>query len=418
MPSTPPNSAAADAATPVSAAPVADAPRSDAPVADTPGSDAQISWLENGQQRSAAWRSDGGWPAPATVVIGDDEMTADAAYRLVSAGTGVLWRGDFNNARQLQSALARRVDKRSRSPRSDLTTAFHTFRADAAKRARRLGLILVELDSTLAVPLRRAPEVRDACLEAFGPSLGRPPGTSSVLSLRELLGVIGAHEWRREGVPVAALGARIHPHYGVFSPVRGEYLDLVSKAPLPAAATRPGGVAFDIGAGTGVLSAILAKRGVTRVIGTDLDPRALTCAADNITRLGLSSQVEVVQADLFPEGHADLIVCNPPWIPASATTSTDHAVYDPDSRMLRGFLAGLNEHLAPGGEGWLIISDIAERLGLRSRADLLDLIEDAGLMIVSRLDIRPTHPKAVDASDPLHAARAAEITSLWRLAAA
>ncbi|GAA3876815.1 class I SAM-dependent methyltransferase [Leifsonia kafniensis] len=390
---------------------------STSPVSVPPAFVDQVSWLEGGQQRTALWRSDGGWPAPTTVVIADDAMTADAAYRLVSAGTALLWRGDFSNARQLLSALGRRIDKRNRPTRTDLATAFRTYRADAATRARLLGLILVPLDADYTVPLRRAPAVREACLEVFGPADNSARGPS-LIALRELLGVIGAHEWRREGVPVAALGARIHPHYGVFSPVRGEYLDLVAQAPLPAAATAPGGVAFDIGAGTGVLSAILAQRGVTRVIGTDLDPRALACATENITRLGLAEQVEVVRADLFAPGVADLIVCNPPWIPAPATTSTDHAVYDPDSRMLRGFLAGLAEHLSPGGEGWLIISDIAERLGLRSRGELLDLIEDAGLTVVARLDTRPTHPKAVDTTDPLHAARAAEVTSLWRLAAA
>jgi hypothetical protein len=33
------------------------------------------------------------------------------------------------------------------------------------------------------------------------------------------------------------------------------------------------------------------------------------------------------------------------------------------------------------------------------------------------MDARPRHPKASDASDPLHYARAAEVTSLWRLTA-
>lgn len=74
----------------------------------------------------------------------------------------------------------------------------------------------------------------------------------------------------QEGVDIPALGgARIHPHYGVFSPVRGEYVDLVAKAPLPSQA-----LAFDIGTGTGVLAAVLAKRGVKRVVGTDQDARA------------------------------------------------------------------------------------------------------------------------------------------------
>ena len=75
--------------------------------------------------------------------------------------------------------------------------------------------------------------------------------------MRELLGIVGAHEWRKKGVEIAALGGRIHPHYGVFSPVRGEYIDLVAKAPLPLASNA---LAFDIGTGTGVLAAVLAKR--------------------------------------------------------------------------------------------------------------------------------------------------------------
>jgi methylase of polypeptide subunit release factors len=233
--------------------------------------------------------------------------------------------------------------------------------------------------------------------------------------LRELLGLVGAHEWRRKGVEVPALGPspgnRIHPHYGVFSPVRGEYLDLVAAAPLPSRE-----LAFDIGTGTGVLAAVLARRGVKRVVATDLDPRALACAADNIDRLGLGGQVELAQADLFPAGTAPLIVCNPPWVPARPSSPLERAIYDEDGRMLRGWLAGLPEHLAPGGEGWLILSDLAEHLGLRAAGEVAALIDSAGLRVVARDGVRPRHPKAGDASDPLHQARARETTWLWRLA--
>lgn len=92
-------------------------------------------------------------------------------------------------------------------------------------------------------------------------------------------------------------------------------------------------------------------------------------------------------------------------------------MYDPESRMLLGFLNGLAGHLEPGGEGWLILSDIAEHLGLRSREMLLNAIEGAGLKVIDRMDTRPQHAKAFDPADPLHAARSAEVTSLWRLAA-
>jgi prophage antirepressor-like protein len=92
-------------------------------------------------------------------------------------------------------------------------------------------------------------------------------------------------------------------------------------------------------------------------------------------------------------------------------------IYDPESRMLRGFLHALPAHLEPGGEGWLILSDLAEHLGLRTRAQLLEEFETAGLHVAGRHDVLPRHPRAADKTDPLHVARAAEITSLWRLTA-
>jgi methylase of polypeptide subunit release factors len=380
----------------------------------TPDGAARIHWIEHGTERSAQWRSESGWPAPKKVVLADDTMNADTAWRLALDGTALLWRGDFQNARQLLQALVRRVDhkgpraRRAKAgkPAASLTEQFHRHRLAQLQRARTLAMLLIPFDADHGIPLRRAPDVREACTEAYGPA-----PEPYVASLRELLGVIGAHEWRRKGVFIPALDERIHPWYGVFSPVRGEYIELVAQAPLPAGAK----VAFDVGAGTGVLSAVLAHRGLQGVLATDMDERALGCARANIERLGLAGQVEVVRADLYPEGSADLVVCNPPWLPGKPSSAIEYAVYDPDSRMLKGFLAGLRAHLRAGGEGWLILSDLAEHLGLRSRDQLLGWIADAGLAVAGRHDIRPTHPKASDPDDPLAAARMAEVTSLWRL---
>lgn len=372
-----------------------------------------ITWTEGEEARTALWRSEAGLPPPRRVVIADDTITADAAYHYACEGTAMLWRGDFQNARQLLLAMARRADRKPHRSRkkSSLTVgpadAFHQHRLAQSQRARTLGMLLLPFDADYTVPLRRAPDVKLACMEAYG------SGTQAfVASLRELLGLIGAHEWRKNGVAVPALGARIHPHYGVFAPVRSEYLKLVASAPLPAKT-----LAFDIGTGTGVIAALLAKRGVKRIVATELDPRALACARENLERLDLLAQVEVDQQDMFPPGRAPLVVCNPPWVPARPSSPIERAIFDPESQMLRGFLNGLADHLEPGGEGWLILSDLAEHLGLRSRPQLLAMIDAAGLAVLDRIDIRPEHPKASDESDPLHAARAAEITSLWRLGA-
>jgi methylase of polypeptide subunit release factors len=368
-----------------------------------------INWEEAEAAHSARWRSESGALPPKRVVIADDRMTADTAYRLACEGTAMLWRGDFQNARQLLQAMARRIDRKPKKARvapASLTDAFNLHRQAQSQRARTLAMLLLPLDVDYGIPLRRAPEVQQACIEAYGLAQ-----EASVVSLRELQGLIGAHEWRKKGVEIPALGERIHPYYGVFSPVRGEYINLVAEAPLPSSK-----LAFDIGTGTGVLSAVLARRGLQHIVATDQDPRALACARENLARLQLANQVDVIQCDLFPAGRAPLIVCNPPWVPARPSSPVEHAIYDPDSRMLRGFLNGLAVHLEPKGEGWLILSDFAEHLGLRSRAELLAIIDAAGLKVLGKIDIRPHHPKVADDTDPLHAARAAEVTSLWRLA--
>ncbi len=407
-----------------------------------PASPALIYWSEGGATQSALWRSESGNPPPRRVLIADDRLSADVAYRLIREGAALLWRGDFQNARQLLHALTRRVEAKPSQQRrvakppvamggvldkaasnetssyeatsyeatsyeaSSLAAVFNQHRQLQARRAQMLSMVLIPLEADFSITLRRAPDIREACKAAYGES-----SHASVVSLRELQGLIGAHEWRKKGVTVLTLGDRIYPHYGVFAPIRGEYVGLVAEAPLPATT-----LAFDIGTGTGVLAAVLAQRGVARIVATDQDPRALACARENIARLGYAKQVEVIAANMFPSGRAPLVVCNPPWVPAQPSSSIEYAVYDPESRMLHSFLNGLAAHLTPGGEGWLVLSDLAEHLGLRTRAELLAAFSATGLKVVGRSEVRPRHPRAADVHDPLHKARAAEVTSLWRLA--
>ena len=382
-----------------------------------------LQWVEGEEQRSANWHSENGIAPHKKIQIADDTLTADIAYRLACEGTAMLYKGDFQNARQLLQALVRRVDKPSKkSTRVDRLAKektkspldiFNLHRLAQSQRARILGMILIQVNADHSISLRRAPDVARACNEAYGEQT-----SPYVISLRELLGVISAHEWRKTGVQVLTRDdeeVRIHPHYGVFSPVRSEYIDLVLKAPLPEA-LKQSSIAFDIGTGTGVLAVVLALRDIQRIIATDLSDRAITCAQENIDRLSLHSQIEIQKSNLFPNGKAALIVCNPPWLPARPSSTLEHAVYDPESQMLKGFLNDLKDHLLPKGEGWLILSDLAEHLGLRTRAEFLNWIEQADLRVIARLDTKPTHQKVFDKTDALHVARAKEITSLWRLA--
>ncbi|OPC85319.1 methylase [Embleya scabrispora] len=369
-----------------------------------------IHWTEAHTVRSARWHSESAAPPPGRVVVADDRMKADTAYRLACEGTAMVWRGDYHNARQLLRAMNHRLDRKPPRSGDSPAESFHLHRRARSHRARVLGKLLVLLEEDHSLVLRRAPDVRRACTEAYGPPCG-----PSAVSLSELLGVIGARQWREKGVEIPALDARIHPHYGVFSPLRGEYVDLVAQAPL--SGDGPGRTAFDLGTGTGVLAAVLAHRGIDHVVATDINPRALSCARDNIRRLDLTDRIEVVGPCLFPEDRADLVVCNPPWIPAHPTSVVEQGVYDPNSTMLRAFLKGLPSHLTPDGEAWLILSDLAEHLGLRTPHEVPDAIEAAGLKVRDRFTTKPHHPRASNPKTPLHTARAAETTSLWRLTA-
>ena len=393
-----------------------------------------VQWHENETLRQARWLSQSNHVPPARIVVVDDKTTADEAYRLACAGTSMLWRGDFNNARQLLQAITRRIDranerseqrkinkaanKPAKSAKStdetsasskDIPNLFHQQRQVQSQRSRLLSRLLLELDAGYVSQLRRAPDVSAACTAAFGEL-----NESCLLSFRDLQGALGAAGWRVKGVAIENLGLSIFPHYGVFAPTRHEYVQLLLDAPLPASYD----VAFDIGTGTGLLAIILAQRGVKQVIATDLNPRALACASDNLTRLDLPA-VQLQQADLYPTDAplANLLVCNPPWLPAKPTSPLEFAVYDANSTMLRGFLQGAKQYLAEQGEVWLILSDLAEHLQLRSRDELLGWFANAGLEVKYRLDTQPKHGRSQDDTDPLFAARNAEVTSLWCLVA-
>jgi methylase of polypeptide subunit release factors len=364
-----------------------------------------VSWREGGVLRRARWLTADDRRPPTTVHVVGDDLSADRACRLATGGAGLLWRGDYHNARALLDAMARRIDRPARRRRPLPPAAeFHRLRQHRAQRARLLGAVLVELGAGHRLDLGRAPDVAAACREVYGPS-----DEDAVLALRELIGVRSAHEWRRTGIPIPALGARIHPHHGVFAPTRTDYVELVAQAPLPPVRT-----AFDVGTGTGVLAALLLHRGVPAVVATDVEPRAVTCARENLYRLGFAGRARVLQRNLFPPGRADLVVCNPPWIPGSPTSPLEAGIYDRHGTVLSAFVRGLPDHLTQRGEAWLVVSDLPELLGLRDPAVLPALVSAAGLVVRGRLTAPPTAP-GLPGDDPLARLRGRETITLWRL---
>ncbi|MBL7546104.1 MAG: class I SAM-dependent methyltransferase [Bdellovibrionaceae bacterium] len=367
---------------------------------------APLSFIDKDKSVTLDWVSESQFPMPKKVIMVDDTFPAHRYTSLASQGTSFVWNGNYHNAKNLLQAVQRRIKKPDSSD-TDLTKEFYRHRQFQAYRAQLLGRLLIRVEADLSIQLPKAPDLRQIIVEAI-----TPPKNAFLVSLRELLGFVGAYEWRKKGISIAALEAKkIHAHYGVFSPIRGEYLNLIAHATLPGDTK----IAFDIGTGSGVISAILAQRGIPNIIATDMDSRAIACANENIKSLGFEKQVRIEMTNLFPQGNADLIICNPPWLPAKPTSSIENAVYDEGSQMLKGFLNGVGKHLNDRGQAWLIISDLAEHLGLRKTNELSEWIQNAKLKIIETLETRPTHSKINDENDILHLARSKEVTKLLKL---
>lgn len=359
--------------------------------------------------RRARFLSESGAPEPRRVHEVDDAIGAAEALRRIRGGQVLLWTGDYRNGRQLLSAMGRRLDKSVGAP-SDGGLGARWTREREVRRARgqTLGQVLVLLEPDGELRLRRAPSTRRAVELAWGSS-----PDPRVVALNTLVGALSAAEWTDKGLEVPGLEGRITPRFGVFSPTRRAYVDLLEHLEVD------GRSVLDVGCGTGVLGLVLLQRGASRVVGTDCEERAVTCANDNARELGLHGRYRAELADLFPEeGRSapfDLVLFNAPWVPETPRTSLDRAVFDEGGETLRRFLRLTRRHLAPGGSVGLLISDLPERLGLRKPGDLERMFEGSQLTLRSRHSTRAVHGRAKNVSDPLHQARGAECVELFLL---
>ena len=187
----------------------------------------------------------------------------------------------------------RRPSEKKKGAPADIQTAFHAHRMKQAQQSRLLNMLAIEIQPNFQLDNARAPDIYAILRDVYDTPNDKP----FLLPLNQLLGFIGAHEWHKKGIDIPQLDGKIHVPFGVFSPLRGEYLDLIAQAPLaPHIQT-----AFDIGTGSGVIAAILAKRGIPDIIATDTNPKAIACATANLERLSLDKAVSIQSIDLFPK---------------------------------------------------------------------------------------------------------------------
>lgn len=126
-----------------------------------------------------------------------------------------------------------------------------------------------------------------------------------------------------------------------------------------------GGDVLEIGTGTGLVAIFCAKSGF-RTDAVDISEEALKCAAHNaeINKV----KIRFLKSDLFSSvnGKYDTMIFNPPYLPVEDSIRGSQA-WDggPDGfRVTRRFLDQSTHYLNPGGNIFIILSDLTNISGL------------------------------------------------------
>jgi carbamoyltransferase len=126
---------------------------------------------------------------------------------------------------------------------------------------------------------------------------------------------------------------------------------------------RDGERVLDLCTGSGIQALNVAAR-ATHVVAVDIGARAAALARLNAAMNGVAN-VDVRRGDLFAPTRGerfDLLLANPPFVPAPRRGPAYHSGGPRGDRVLRRVAAGLEHHLRDGGRA-LIISHLAVRRG-------------------------------------------------------
>jgi len=187
-----------------------------------------------------------------------------------------------------------------------------------------------------------------------------PESDSFFLPLPQIQGLNSAWQWYKNGIHIPVLRNKIHPYYGVYFPTRFEHLILFDNWLKRYEGAKK--TAVDIGIGSGVLSLLMVQHGFQKVFGTDINPNAIVGLAASMAGTKLARKIELDLGHLFGkwEKPTELIVFNPPWLPAMQELNTlDEAIYY-DEQLFPEFFKEAQQRLLPDGKVVILFSNIAQ----------------------------------------------------------
>ena len=154
---------------------------------------------------------------------------------------------------------------------------------------------------------------------------------------------------------------------GVYEPA--EDSELLAEQVARDAGVR--GIVLDVGTGSGLQAIVAArKRGVARVVATDVNAEALKLAAENAAANDVGKKIIFVESDLFarvPHKKFNCIIFNSPYLPTAKKERVRgalNAAFDGGGakgrRVTDRFLREVKRFIAPNGVLLLVQSSLSD----------------------------------------------------------
>lgn len=237
--------------------------------------------------------------------------------------------------------------------------AAQSFEASRASRGR-----YRELSNRIYIPvednriaLRNSPEI--GWLQRLYPDC-----SDFLMQLPTIQGLNSSWQWYSKGIRFPVLDYRVHPYYGVYFPTRFDHLEMFERWLKDYRGRKR--QAIEIGTGCGVLSFQLLNNGFEMIHAGDISVNALVSVAENAEKQGTIERFSLHRSDLFEtiESKADLVLFNPPWLPATdAVRGLDRAIYH-EADLLERFFRSAGDHVADKGKIVLLFSNLAQEEGI------------------------------------------------------
>jgi methylase of polypeptide subunit release factors len=265
-------------------------------------------------------------------------------------GKYILVEGFYSNGLNLLNALQSYLKKKYSNQ------SFQEQRAFRLEYQKLSNLVLIEINAN-KIAVRKAPSI--GWLEKL-----YPESDNFLLTFPQVQGLNSAWQWYINGVVVPVLRNKIHPYYGVYFPTRFEHLQLFDNWLKRYKGGKKS--AIDIGIGSGILSLQMMKYGFQKSYGTDTNPNAIVGLRESMKGTKLALKVELDYGHLFGawEKPTELIVFNPPWLPASHDLDRlDEAIYYND-KLFPEFFEEAKKRLLPEGRIILLFSNLGQITGV------------------------------------------------------